>query len=341
MSAPSVPHVVVTAARVAFAASLAACLLASRPAHAQGGTPQAQFDYGLAEMEAGRLASGCPALAESYRLDPRPGVLFTLAECENKWGKLASALTHYEAYLDLYARMRDDEKAHQRGRDRVSAAQRDRLRGEVPQLAIELPPGAPAGTTVTRDGVPLGAPSLGAALPVDPGDHVVVARTPDGVPHETRVSLARGEHRTLVADVTTPPPAPPVREVVRLAASPPAAAPASRTAAWITGGIGLAGLAVGAIAGGVVLGDKSTIDAQCNPDRTCSPSGLSAASQAHAFGLVSDVGFAVGGAGVVASAVLFLLSPSRSSRPSGLSSSLQPVAAAAPHGGFVGVRASW
>lgn len=317
-------------------AALVGLALVAVSARAQGGTPQAQFDYGLAEMEAGRYATGCPALAESYRLDPHPGVLFTLAECENKWGKLASALTHYEAYLDLYARMRDDEKAHQRGRDRVSAAQRDRLRAEVPELSVALPPDAPPGTTILRDGSPVGAPSLGVPLPVDPGEHVVVARTPDGVLHETRVRVAPGDHRAVVADVTTAPPMAHVAPAGPPSIPPPSSssppAPATRTAAWIVGGVGLAGLVAGAVAGGVVMGDRSTIEAQCHSDRTCSPSGLSAASQGRTFGLVSDVGFAVGGAGVLASAILFLVSPSRT---------LQPTASAGAHGGFVGLRAAW
>jgi hypothetical protein len=246
---------------VAAAALVVGAVLAPGVARAQPGTPQAQFDFGLAEMEAGRYASGCPALAESYRLDPRPGVLFTLAECENRWGKIASALTHYEAYIDVFARMRDDEKAHQRGRDKVALTQRNALRVQVPELAIAVPASAPPGTTVSRDGVPLGAPSLGVPLTVDPGEHVVVARTPDGVPHETRVTVSRGEHRALVVDLSTPAPAP-------APASAPAPTPASaHTWALAAGAAGLAAVALGVIGGSIVLDDKSTIDDSCNPDR--------------------------------------------------------------------------
>ena len=320
-------------AAILLVLALLAGMVAPGVAHAQGGTAQAQFDFGLGEMEGGRYASGCPALAESYRLDPRPGVLFTLAECENRWGKIASALTHYEAYIDVFARMRDDEKAHQRGRDKVALAQRDGLRGQVPELAIALPPSAPAGTTVSRDGLPLGAPSLGVAFTVDPGEHVVVARTPDGTSHETRVTVARAEHRTLVVDLTTPPPPPPPARSPSFAPPPaPSSTSPTRTWAWITGGIGLAALAVGAIGGAIVLNDKSTIDASCNPDRTCNPAGLSAAKHASTFGLMSDVGFAVGGLGLATSVVLYLVSPS---------GPVQPIASAEPHGGFVGLRAAW
>ena len=311
-------------------------LLAGAPAaRGQGSTAQTQFDYGLAEMEAGRFASGCPALAESYRIDPHPGVLFTLAECENKWGKIASAFTHYEAYIDLFAHMSDEQKAHQRGRDRIAAAQRDALRPVLPQLAIALPAGAPAGTTVTRDGDPLGAPSLGVALPVDPGEHLIVAKTPDGVRHETRVTLERGQRRNVVLDLTaTPTPTPtstPTPTPTPTSTSTSTSNPV-RTWAWIAGGIGLAGIAVGSIAGAVVMNDASTIHSQCQPDQSCSPSGLSAASQSRTFGAISDVGFAVGGAGLITSLVLFLLPGPKA---------VVPVASPQPHGGFVGLRATW
>jgi len=337
----------VTAVKRAIAAALGALTVASvgltaRGARAQGNTAQAQFDYGLAEMEAGRYASGCPALAESYRIDPHPGVLFTLAECENRWGRIASALTHYEAYLDLFDHMSAEQKAHQRGRDRVSRQQLDRLRPEVPQLAVSLPATAPPGTTVLRDGEPLGAPSLGVALPVDPGDHVVSARTPDGVAHETRVTLARAERKAVVADLSAASvaarpagqAAPALASAPRAdrASSPPTGASPLRTWAWVAAGVGVAGLALGGVAGAVVLGDKSTIDRGCQPDHTCNGAGLTAAGQAQTFGVLSDVGFGVGAAAAVTAVVLFALSPSRR---------WQPVATAEPHGGFVGVRGAW
>ena len=319
--------------------ALAAGAATASVAHAQGGTPQAQFDYGLAEMEGGRYATGCPALAESYRLDPHPGVLFTLAECENRWGSSRRRSRTTRRTSILFAHMSDAEKGRQRARERVASAQRERLRGEVPQLAIALPPSAPPGTTVSRDGARLGAPSLGVAAPVDPGEHVVVAKTPDGVAHESRVNVARGEHRSLVLDLSAPPPVspPPPPAGPATIAQPPATATAAtgsplRTWAWVAGGIGLAGLAAGSVAGAIVMGDKSTIDANCHPDKTCNPQGLGAANDASRLGLVSDIAFGVGGAGVVAAVVLLLVAPS---------SAVQPVAAAQPHGGIVGLRATW
>jgi hypothetical protein len=101
--------------------ALAAALAGARAAQAQPTPAEAdvQFEWGLSEMKAGRFHNGCPAIAESYRLDPKPGALFTLAECEARWGRSASALTHYEAYLDLFAHMSAEKQDKQRGREIV------------------------------------------------------------------------------------------------------------------------------------------------------------------------------------------------------------------------------
>src|SRR5438477_5379956 len=79
---------------------------------------EALFNKGLADMQAGHYDTGCPSIAESYRLDPRPGTLFTLAECEAKGGKLATAVARYEDYLQLFARLTPDQQAKQKGRER-------------------------------------------------------------------------------------------------------------------------------------------------------------------------------------------------------------------------------
>jgi hypothetical protein len=130
----------------------------------------ALFDQGLAEMQAGRYDTGCPALAESQRLDPRPGVVFTLAECEARWGRIASAVAHYEDYLRAYRALAPEKQLAQHARASIAEKQRAALAPDVPTLRLELPDDAPEGMRVLRDGVPLGVGSLGRALPIDPGE---------------------------------------------------------------------------------------------------------------------------------------------------------------------------
>src|SRR5579862_9466128 len=77
---------------------------------------QEAFDRGVAQMEAGRFDLGCPAVEESYKLDPRPGTLFTLAECEASRGRIRSAVKRYDDYLAFWAALPPDKKRKQEAR---------------------------------------------------------------------------------------------------------------------------------------------------------------------------------------------------------------------------------
>src|SRR5262249_667778 len=103
------------------------------PAGAQDvAAAKALFSQGLAEMEAGHSEKGCPAIEESYRLDPRPGTLFTLAECENKRGRIATAVARYEDYLALVSRMPPAQQARQSVRVKIAKNQKATLGPQVP-----------------------------------------------------------------------------------------------------------------------------------------------------------------------------------------------------------------
>src|SRR5207344_1672759 len=145
------------------------------------------------DLQAARYESACPQLAESYRLDTRPGVLFTLAECEAKWGKLASASAHYEDYLRLYEAMPPGMRRGQRERADIAKSQRRALAPRVPMLTLVLPPQGLAGLSVRRNDLTLGAPSFGVALPVDPGPHTIVVVASDGATRSRTVTLAPGD----------------------------------------------------------------------------------------------------------------------------------------------------
>ena len=312
-----------------------------------------QFDWGLSEMQAGRYATGCPALAESYRLDPRPGALFTLAECDNKWGKTATALAQYEAYLVLFGHMTDEQKRQQVGRDKIAATMRDVLVKDVPMLTVALPPTAPPGTVAARDGETLGSAAIGVPLAVDPGDHVLVLQTPDGRKSEQRVTLAPGRRVTVALDLpAAPPPAPPATTTAAQApvAPPPDTgvaagrpAPGRRVWIYVALGVGAVGVVAGTVGGFLALGEKSTIQRNCGigggDPHVCNAQGKSAADTGQAEALVSDIGFVVGAAGVAAALVLWLTEPRKAA--TGAARSWEPVVAGGSGGAMVGVRSRW
>jgi hypothetical protein len=305
---------------------VSALLLVSSPsARADDKDASGAFDFGLSEMLAGRYATGCPALESSFRLDPRPGTLFTLADCDRKWGKTASALARFEEYLALYERMPPDSQARQRERASVAAAERSALERTVPLLSVRLPGDAPAGTRVWRDDVELTGPALSAMVPVDPGEHRIRVELPGGRAKEQRISIEGGEQRTLIVDLAgeapqpgaTPaaPPAPapaPAPAPVAPAPSPPPGARASSHAGWtyVAAGTAAASFVVAGITGGIALSDKSTASPVCNAQGMCTTQqGVNAGNEAHTMANVETGALIVGAVAVVVTALLWWTEP--------------------------------
>ena len=303
---------------------------------ADGGDAASLFNRGLSEMKAGHYVTGCSALAGSFRLDPRPGTLFTLAECNLRWGRSASALAAYDEYLALYDRMPSEQKVKQGERARIATAERDQLEASVPRLRVSVPETAPSGLVVRLDETVLQGPMIGAATPVDPGEHVVRTWTPDGGATEQRVALVDGEQRTVVAQLPPPAatatpapgaPASPTARVTALASPVPepstgAAASASHRP-WIllAGGVGVAGGVVAAIAGGLALQERSIAMSGCDAGGVCtSQHAVDAGNEARGLANTETVALAVAGVGLVAALVLWLTesSPPRASARGGV-----------------------
>ena len=306
--------------------SLVGLNVLASPALAQDDSAaEALFDRGLKHMEAGRYFAGCPAIAESQRLDPRPGTLFTLSQCEVRWGRFATAVTQLGNYLELYERMPPDQKARHSERYNGAKEQRDKLALVVPQLTLSLSPSAATGTVVKCDDVVIARAMLEVALPVNPGEHVVSTQAPGGPLWEERISIAKGERKAFRLQVRTAPSieAQPSSAAPIVEAAPePALLPAAKAgtsgrkaAIYATGGVGVAGLVLGGVMGGLSLAKKPTVKAHCGSaieapsEFDCDPTGLAAAESMKTLGLASTIGFAAGLAGVGTAVVLLLTEP--------------------------------
>lgn len=297
--------------RAGYLAFLALPFLGASPAYAQDtAAAEALFKKGVSEMQAGHFDVACPAVAESQRLDPRPGTLFTLAECEAKAGKIATALVHYDDYLHLVDTLPEAQKKRHAERVDIAKSQKKAIAPEVPTLTLTVPKGAPADLRVTRDGTEMASASLGVALPIDPGEHLIVTTVGAGPKQEQRITIEKREKKTLAVEWK-------LGEGVSGAGAGSAdpGSPAQNTGPsghrigmYVVGGVGIAGLVVGGVTGGLALGEKSTVDASC-PNRVCNDAGTKALESGRTMGLVSTVGLAVGAAGVVGAVILWLTEP--------------------------------
>jgi hypothetical protein len=298
----------------ALACAATLCALWPGSALGQDGNAAAAelFRKGLDDMMAGRFDTGCPALAESQQLDPRPGTLFTLAECENKAGRIVSAAKHYGDYLRMYATLTPELQEKQKGRELISAQQLAAMESKVPRLTLTLPPDTPPGTVVKRDGVVVEASTFGQAVPVDPGEHVITAELPGKPAHEVRRTIALSEQVRMVVELAPPAPlvAPPPPKPIPV--EPADDGSTLRMAGLVAGGVGVAGLLVGAITGGLAMSANGTAKDNCD-GTVCNQDGLDAIDRTKPLGNASTACFVIGGVGVAAGVLMFVLAPSAES----------------------------
>jgi hypothetical protein len=122
------------------------------------------FEQGRKLMEQKRYAEACSAFEQSQRLDPQNGTLFNLADCEVHLGKLATAWAHYRELARTDANADRKELSTQLARD---------LEKRLPKLVVDVTP-RPADVKLAVDGAD-STSLVGVELPVDLGDHEVVA----------------------------------------------------------------------------------------------------------------------------------------------------------------------
>lgn len=255
-------------------------------------TAEALFRQGRASIDAGDYARATLAFSESQRLDPAPGTLLNLADCEEHVGRLASAWSHFlrvESLLPATDERR--EIAHERG-----AA----LAPRVPWMTIALASGMPRDARVFRDDVEVDVARGTAPSPVDPGPHTVLVVAPW---HESKSVTVNAVERETVRFVATP------GQVVAQDIPP---ATSSHTAVWIVGGAGVAALGLGTYFGARALAERSVSDASCAGSVCSNPTGLSAYESARSDARVADVALGIGVVALAVGGALLLISRSDS-----------------------------
>lgn len=198
------------------------------------------------------------------------------------------------------------------------------LDGILPTVVFTAtdPAGAETGAVrVTVDGQLLVEKLDGRAVPLDPGEHAIRYEMAGAAAVEQKVLIRQGEKNRLVAvsfkkaaaagpaTAAKPPSTAP-------SASGPEVAPVSfwngyRIGALAAGVVGLAGVGVGAGFGAMTFSTWNDALTHCtsgDPNR-CDGEGLALGKDATTSATVSTAGFVVGGVGLAAGVLLWILAP--------------------------------
>ena len=296
-------------ARWSRAFVLALCLLAPVTARAQPVDPQievavqALYERATSEMDARSYERACPRLEEVIRLAPDAlGAKLTLGACYEGWGKLASAWSRY-ALLEAEAAKVGDLDRQMKAASKAAA-----LKPKLATLTIEVPASVRStpGLTITRDGLPVREAQWSVPVPLDVGRHELVV---SGRGHKARKqSIAIAADGAPVAVRVAP------LESLRIAGPAPER-PWQRPAAIVAMGLGGAGLAAGAVLGGMAIArNQESNDGHCTAQDRCDPAGRDLRQQAVGLGNASTVALVAGGLLAAGGVALFVTAPSHPQR---------------------------
>ncbi|MDI3288219.1 hypothetical protein [Polyangium sp. 15x6] len=318
------------------AAPLALALVIGGAAYADEKDDKARaqklFVEGRKAIEAGDKATGCAKMRESMGLFAVANTLFNVAQCDEGEGKIAGALEHWERGLALI-----DAKDP---RAKVAKERIGELSPRVPRLRIVVPPGQPV-SAVVLDGTELSPTTLSAPLYVEPGSHTIVVRSEGRPDRKHELTLAEKERTEFVATPAAPGPAasssangvPTASATSTGGGTPPPPSSFRRTAGFIVGGVGVAGLVAAGLTGAVIMAKASTLD-DCKA--VGCPNNQDDIKTYKSLLVPNTVLWGVGLAGVGAGLVLVLTAPSSSEGEVG-KAAIVPVPMVVPGGGGMGL----
>ena len=276
--------------------------LCARPAAAQDkkelSKARAQFQRAIELEQAGNYSTALEQFRDVGQVRMTPQVRFHIASCEEKLGRLVTALGGYQlAFADADS-VGEEFKAE------VDAAV-TRLQASIPKLVIQRGPGAEA-AEIQLDGVALGASSVGVPVPLDPGPHAISAKAPGALPFSQTVTILENEQKTVDVALTAEPEE--TRPSVGVAAGGPAEKSNPRLIPYVIGGVGIASLIGSGVLFALRQSTLSDLEAQCGPNHDACPSSAAGDySNLKLYNVTSQVALGVGVACVGTSVAMLLL----------------------------------
>ncbi|MBK9263461.1 MAG: hypothetical protein IPM54_27105 [Polyangiaceae bacterium] len=264
---------------------------------------QTLFLEGRKAIDGGNWAGGCPKVRQSLELFAVANSHFTVAQCDERDGRIASALEHWERGMALV-----DDPADPR--TKVAKERIGVLDPRVPRIRV-VTPAASARAAVIFDDAELSPAELVRPLRVNPGKHVFVIRAKGRQDVRREITIAERERTEFVVTIGAP-----VASVTGSAtaapslggpAPPPPPPHPRRVAGFVVGGLGVVGLLASA---GTAYGVSSADDEIEACGDGCSMAQRNEkVSQYKSLLVANTVTFGVGLAGIGAGLILVLTAP--------------------------------
>lgn len=260
---------------------------------------RARFQQATELEQAGNYTQALEAFRDVGQVRMTPQVRYHIGFCEEKLGKLLTALGGYELAMQEAASV--DPSFAKEVEERIV-----QLKARIPKLTLKRDKSATSGR-IEIDGVSVGENSVGSPMPFDPGPHLVEVKLGETTKFSETVSLAEGDAKELVIEFPEQAAAPagPVDKPAEKDQAP--VQKSGGALPWIIGGVGVAGLATGGVFFLMKQGKVSELEDACGPSgNACPPEKKSTYDDAKTYDTISMVSLGVGVVGVGIAATMLL-----------------------------------
>jgi hypothetical protein len=278
---------------------------------------------GLKLAQANNCVEAVPKLERAEKLYHSTVVASRLGECYVSVGRLVEG-------TEVLRKVLREPQSGQPTPALTKALERAQrtLETATPRIAgLTIKVAAVQDMRIKLDGNVVPSALFDSEVPTDPGEHSIEVTAPGFLKSTLRLSVSEGEKKSATLTLARDPNAPatpaatessaassaaassPSRAAAPSPSSPAGPAPTStrapnRTAAYVSLGFGVAGVAAGGLLGFLTVQKHNDLKDNC-PGDVCQPNQQGDLDDAKLFGNMSTVAFGVGGAGLVLGTVLF------------------------------------
>ena len=256
---------------------------------------RSKAEAGLALFQQARWSEAYENFRIAEELFHAPSLLMRMAHCQRELGHFLAARVLYRRVFE--ERLKSNAPPAYLEAQADAQAQLALLKPRIARVRIALADIDSATAQVTLDSVPVAlAP---AVLELDPGEHHVEAKATGAEAAELRFTVAEGADKTVSLTLRR------LEEKI-VVVNKSAKASLGLAPGLATLGLGIAGVALGGVTGGLVLGRVNDLEAKCG-GFTCPRALEGDKNSASTLATVSTAGFIAGGVGIAASALLVSL----------------------------------
>jgi hypothetical protein len=303
--------------RLACAALVGAALSFASAAHAaptaaDRETARTLMDQGRDLRDKGDLPEALKRFQAANEIMHVPTTAIEVAKAQVALGLLVEARDTVAALRQIPAN--HDSQLFKDARTKAEALDAS-LSGRVPSVTVSLKAPAPADTEVAIDGVVLPSGVLGLPRSVDPGHHVIIAKSATAEAKE-EIDVREGEQKPVELALIVTAAAPVVETAPQSTEAETPAKKSHKPTALTFVGVGVAagGAIAGTVTGIMAISKKSSLSKEC-PSEVCGTPFYSALDSANLMATLSDVSFGVAGAGAVLAIVTLAVGHKEGAQP--------------------------